>query len=169
MVANPARAPRLVSRRHPKISKAVDEHSPGSRPLHRLHELMSPFVDVDIDWRTVHDIYMRFVQRPPETCSDPLELRWVLLEGLHRAARARSEGDRSWRRFLPGAEERARPQEVSDGRYKLQRLHWFQQERIRTSFNRQIPGLQHRHRDYEHVTALFPEKSGTDPALSRPR
>src|SRR5690242_67983 len=42
---------------------------------------MSPFVDVDIDWRTVHDLYTRFVQRPAEPCGDPLELRRVLREG----------------------------------------------------------------------------------------
>ncbi|HEX9118519.1 MAG TPA: hypothetical protein VGA61_20800 [Anaerolineae bacterium] len=41
----------------------------------------------------------------------------------------------------------------------MQRLQWFQQERIRAGFNRQIPGLQHRHRDNEHVTALFPEEA----------
>ena len=73
--------PYLVPGRYPQVGEAVDEDAPRAGPLDGVHQVVDPFVDVDVDGRAVHDFHVWFAQRPAELREHSLELGGVLLHG----------------------------------------------------------------------------------------
>src|SRR5215471_13361562 len=47
--------PYLIRGRYPQVGDAVDEDTPRLGPLDGVHQVIDPFVDVDVDGRAVHD------------------------------------------------------------------------------------------------------------------
>src|SRR5215813_3675713 len=73
--------PYLIRGRYPQVPEAVDEDTPRLGPLDGAHQVVDPFVDVDVDGRAVHDFHVWLAQRPAEPREHSLELGGVLLQG----------------------------------------------------------------------------------------